>query len=264
MPPSTRRFSTSPRRFALARGVAPHRLPHRLRYFFPSTLTVFGLCLGLSALRFAWISRWQEAVLCVLGASLFDLADGRVARLLHSTSDFGAELDSLADFVCYGVAPAMLVYVFSLSRWGGIGWALCLFFVTCSALRLARFNVHRLLPNKVSWGDTFFIGVPAPGGSFIAFVPFFLGFALDLQAVPPWWFAGSLALGGSLMVSRLPTIAFKRFQFSKRNAPFLLLGVALFTGCLLSYPWFVLFAVICLYVLSIPLSTLWIRRLRRT
>ena len=234
--------------------------PKQFRSALPSIITVFGMCLGLSAMRFAFAEAWEKAVICILAASLFDVADGRVARFLGSVSDFGAELDSLADFLCYGVSPAVMIYFFSLSNWPGLGWPLCLFFATCAALRLARFNVYRLLPTKVLWGDHFFVGVPAPGGAFIALLPFMIYFAWGVTWIFPWSFLLTLALGGGLMVSRLPTIALKRFRFSKRQLPFVLLTVALTTGCLLSVPWSLASILTFGYILSIPASVWWIRR----
>lgn len=235
-------------------------LPRQFRLALPSVITVFGMCLGLSAIRFAFSGAFEHAVICVLVASLFDVADGRVARFLGSESDFGAELDSLADFLCYGVAPSVMAYFFTLSHWPGVGWPLCLFFTTCSALRLARFNVYRLLPTKVPWGDRFFIGLPAPGGAFVALLPFMIYFACGTTWIFPWSFLLTLTLGGGLMVSRLPTLALKRFRFSKRQLPLVLLGASLITGGLLSAPWSFASVLVVGYIASMPLSVLWIRR----
>jgi CDP-diacylglycerol--serine O-phosphatidyltransferase len=236
------------------------RIPKQFRLALPSVITVFGMCLGLSAIRFAFAGTFEYAVICVLAASLFDVADGRVARFLGSESDFGAELDSLADFLCYGVAPSVMAYFFTLSHWAGVGWPLCLFFTTCSALRLARFNVYRLLPAKVPWGDRFFIGLPAPGGAFVALLPFMIYFACGVTWIFPWSFLLTLALGGGLMVSRLPTLALKRFRFSKRQLPLVLLMASLVTGGLLSAPWSFAAVLVVGYIASMPLSVLWIRR----
>ncbi|TGW15913.1 CDP-alcohol phosphatidyltransferase family protein [Candidatus Hepatobacter penaei] len=236
--------------------------PDQIRHVFPNVITIVGMCLGLSAIRFAFSHYWEWSVMCILAASVFDMADGRVARFLGSASDFGAELDSLADFLCYGVAPALVIYFHSLSACPGLGWALCLFFMTCSALRLARFNVYRLLSKKVSWGDYFSVGVPAPGGAFIALLPFFLHFSSGMEWMFPWYFLVTLALGGGLMVSRLPTLVFKRFPFAKHRLPLLLLGVALITGGLFSMPWAVMTVLTVAYIASIPWSFLWVKRRR--
>ena len=231
-----------------------------VRQLLPNVITVLGLALGLSSLRFAFFGAWEYALLCILGASILDVLDGRMARLLGSTSDFGAELDSLADFLSYGAAPSLFAYFFALSVWPGVGWAFCLFFTTCSALRLARFNVCRTVPDSSPTKDICFVGVPAPAGSLIALLPAFASLAFDIRYGLPFAFLITLAAGGCLMVSRIPTIALKHFRLSLKTMPFVLLGFVFLLGGFLTQPWLFLTLLTTLYIAFIPFTALWAKR----
>lgn len=257
----SKKFSKKPLREYRARALESSS--QHVRQLLPNVLTVFGLALGLSSLRFAFVGAWEHALLCILGASILDVLDGRMARLLGSTSEFGAELDSLADFLSYGAAPSLLIYFFSLSYWSGLGWAVCLLFTTCSALRLARFNVCRTLPDKAPFADWFFVGVPAPAGGLIALLPFFASLAFDVTYGLPLAFLISVSAGGLLMISRVPTIALKRFHLSLKTMPFVLLGFVLMVGSFLTQPWLFLTLLTTAYVCSLPLTALWMQKLKR-
>src|ERR1043165_3042887 len=141
---------------------------HSINRLIPNMLTLFALCAGLSSIRFAMDARWEHAVLAILFAAIFDALDGRIARLLDSTSKFGAELDSLSDFISFGVAPAMILYLWALDQSGRIGWGLFLVFSACTALRLARFNTKLDNTDLPAWTSRFFTGVPAPAGAALA------------------------------------------------------------------------------------------------
>ncbi|MFM8801456.1 MAG: CDP-diacylglycerol--serine O-phosphatidyltransferase, partial [Tagaea sp.] len=172
----------------------------------PNAITVAALCAGLSGIRFAMDGRWEWAVTAIVVAAILDGLDGRMARLLNGTSKFGAELDSLSDFVAFGVAPALIVYMWVLNAWGAAGWIICLAYAVCMALRLARFNTMLADPNPPKWQGHFFVGVPAPAGAGLALLPLMLHF----QAGDGWFDrpaigAATMALVAFLMVSRIPT-----------------------------------------------------------
>ena len=230
--------------------------------FLPNMITVMALCAGLTAVRFAWSHLWDMALMAILIAAVLDGMDGRLARFLGSTSDFGAELDSLSDFLCFGAAPAFLVYAVSFANWSRLGWAFCLFFATCTALRLARFNVYRLVATKVPWGSRFSIGVPAPAGAFIGLLPLMAQLSFD-WSIHPVFFCLSLGLSAFLMISRIPTFIFKNIQLSPRRMALSLLAVSVVTAGLLTSPWGTLFFIGLVYLASIPLSLLHVRRLKR-
>ncbi len=235
---------------------------YKVMDFLPNMITVVALCAGLTSIRFAWDGLWEMAVISILIAAVLDAMDGRLARFLGSASDFGAELDSLSDFLCFGVAPAALVYAFSFAYWRGIGWAFSLFFATCSALRLARFNVHRLTLAKISWGANFSIGVPAPAGAFIALLPFMFSFTAGISFISPWFFGCSMTLSALLMISRIPTFLLKNIKLSRRKMAFALLVVALLTAGIFTYPWGTLMCMGLFYVFSIPFSLFYVLRLK--
>lgn len=226
----------------------------------PNMVTVMALCIGLSAIRFALNKQWEFAVIAILIAAVLDAMDGRLARLLGSETDFGAELDSLSDFISFGVAPAIVIYLFKLHQWKSIGWGIALFFSTCMALRLARFNVHRLalLPPSPatlpSSGVSFLTGVPAPAGAFLALFPLMLNFVLEPVVFPTVIFAFFMVITAFLMISRLPTFSLKKIHLPPRRMPTALLGVALLASMLFSAPWETLCLSGFLYLGSIPLS----------
>ncbi|MBN8997809.1 MAG: CDP-diacylglycerol--serine O-phosphatidyltransferase [Rhizobiales bacterium] len=226
-----------------------------IRVILPNLITLLGLCAGLTAIRMAIEARYGEAITMIVVAAVLDGIDGRVARLLRSTSRFGAELDSLADFVNFGVAPAMILYVWVLDGARSIGWIAALVFAICAALRLARFNVAIDSPGRPDWHGNFFVGIPAPAGALVVLLPVYLD-RLDLpvgSATLPIVLIYTMAIG-LLMVSRLPTWSGKKFGSRvPRDAvlPLFVLFVVL-AALLVSYPWHVLAAGALAYLAALP------------
>lgn len=233
--------------------------PHLARVI-PNAITITALCTGLSSIRFALMERWELAVCLILIAAILDGMDGRIARLLRADSHFGAELDSLSDFISFGVAPAVVIFLYSLHIWKGTGWALTLFFSTCMALRLARFNTN-MDDDKPEWATRYSVGVPAPMGAGIALLPMMVSFAFEesLQ-VYPLLFAISLLTSGLLMISRLPTYVLKNVRVPHPYIRPLLMMVAIFMAALFSVPWWTISTVGFIYLLSIPVSLISYRK----
>jgi CDP-diacylglycerol---serine O-phosphatidyltransferase len=237
----------------------------------PNLLTLIGLCAGLTAIRFAYEGRFGPAAVAVVVAGAIDGLDGRLARLLKATSRFGAELDSLADFLCFGVAPAFMLYLWSLQRAGGLGYTPCLIFAVCMALRLARFNATLDSAPGPAYAYNFFTGVPAPAGAGVALFPLFLG--LEAKSLEWDWLLSiaqfplfcALVLGGTafLLVSTLPVWSFKNFKVPDQYVLPLLLGAVTFAAVLVAEPWAALAAAGVIYLGMLPLSVRSFRLLRR-
>lgn len=239
---------------------APHLKAPRLTRIIPSAVTVTALCTGLSSIRFALSDRWEVAVSLIFIAAILDALDGRIARFLRVDSPFGAELDSLSDFISFGVAPAIVVYLYSLRFWGGTGWAIVLFFSTCMALRLARFNTSMDSPQP-EWVKRFSTGVPAPAGAILGLTPLMISFAFEVElSSQPLVFALSLFISALLMISRIPTYVLKDVRIPHLFIRPLLVMVAIFMAALFSIPWWTLSFGALLYLFSIPLSGLSYRR----
>lgn len=238
----------------------------------PNIMTLLGLCAGLTSMRYALEGRFGSAAVAVLVAGCIDGLDGRLARLLKATSRFGAEFDSLADFCCFGVAPAFILYIWSLQSIRGLGFVPCLMFAVCMALRLARFNAALDVPRPIAhaYAYNFFTGVPAPAGAGLALFPLFLG--LEGQALHWSWMASiprhplfsAIVLVGTaiLLVSTLPVWSFKNFKVPRDYALPLLLGVGAFTAVLVAEPWAALAAAGLIYVGMLPFSRRSFLRLR--
>jgi len=229
----------------------------------PSILTILALGAGLTAIRFGFQERWEAAVIAILVAAIFDGLDGRIARMLGQASKFGAELDSLSDIVCFGVAPAVLVFFWSLQDAGGVGWAAVMLFTVCCALRLARFNSRLEKPDRPVWAGRFFTGVSAPAGAGMALLPMILalGFQSSIFQSPAITGIVLVSVAG-LMVSQVPTFSLKSDRIPQRYVLPILLAVGLTAGFFASAPWLTLAAVIIFYVGSIPFSFRLYRRLR--
>jgi CDP-diacylglycerol--serine O-phosphatidyltransferase len=228
----------------------------------PNILTLAALCSGLTAIRFALQGEMRLAVIAIIVAAIFDALDGRVARRLGVTSRFGAELDSLSDFLCFGVAPALVLYMSSLTLAGALGWVVTLMFPMCSALRLARFNTA-LEPDTPppAWTGSYFTGVPAPAGALLALMPLMLSF--EIEAAWPRHAAVVgivLVVVGGLMVSRLPTFSFKKGRIPRHLVLPAMLAAALVMGVLASAPWIALSLIGFGYVCLIPFSLMAYRR----
>lgn len=234
----------------------------------PNLATVIALCTGLSAIRFALLGRWEHAVMAIGVAAIFDALDGKLARLLGASSDFGAELDSLSDFISFGVAPAVVMYILTLQGWKGLGWGVALFFAVCCGLRLARFNTY-LRPEHAAkqpeWSRKFFVGVPAPGGAFIGLFPLIAFLATEEEFfLSPLFVSVILVFGGVLFVSRIPTFALKSLQIPRKKVlPFLLLA-GLLAAFFANYPWMTGALVILAYLFSIPIVYLYFYRLKKS
>jgi CDP-diacylglycerol--serine O-phosphatidyltransferase len=222
----------------------------------PNVLTLAALCSGLTAIRFALQGEFRLAVIAVIVAAIFDALDGRVARRLGVTSRFGAELDSLSDFLCFGVAPALVLYLASLKDGGALGWVATLMFPICSALRLARFNTGLLADTPPpAWTGSYFTGVPAPAGALLALIPLVVSFEAE-AAWPrhPLVVGATLVVVGGLMVSRLPTFSFKKGRVPRHLVLPSLLGAALVMGVIASSPWIGLSLLGLVYLCLIPFS----------
>ena len=237
----------------------------RVMQVIPNMVTVTALCTGLSSIRFALLDRWEMAATLIIIAAVLDGLDGRVARLLRASSRFGAELDSLSDFIAFGVAPALVLYLYGLHVWAAVGWAIALFFSTAQALRLARFNSRLDLPESPDWTKSYSIGVPAPAGAMVALIPLMANFAweLDLQS-HPYAIAFFMLTSALLMVSRIPTFLIKNAQLSNKHVRMILVAVAIFVAALFSVPWATLTIGSILYLLSIPISLLKYKRTKQS
>ncbi|MCA0369668.1 MAG: phosphatidylcholine/phosphatidylserine synthase [Proteobacteria bacterium] len=234
---------------------------HSLKSILPNLATVMAMCVGLSAIRFALQGRFDLAVGAICIAGILDAMDGRLARLLGAASEFGAELDSLSDFVCFGVAPGVVLYILCLNAWNGFGWAASLFFAVCMGLRLARFNISSRLPDRPLWSNQFFTGVPAPAGALLAIFPLTLYLAFDVEGfIYPGVCVISLVGAGTLMVSRLPTFSFKSASIPRPFILPLLMGVGLAVVALLSAPWPTLSVITLAYIAILPLGPRFFRK----
>jgi CDP-diacylglycerol--serine O-phosphatidyltransferase len=228
----------------------------------PNVLTLAALCSGLTAIRFGLMGEFRQAVIAIIVAAIFDALDGRVARRLGVASQFGAELDSLSDFLCFGVTPALVLYLASLKDGGALGWVATLMFPICSALRLARFNTGLLADAPPpAWTGSYFTGVPAPAGALLALIPLLVSFEGEV-AWPrhPLVVGTILVIVGGLMVSRLPTFSFKKGRIPRHLVLPALLGAALAMGVIASLPWIGLSLLGLAYVGSFPFSWLAFRR----
>lgn len=228
-----------------------------IRVLVPNVVTLLALCAGITSIRMGVDGRYEMAVSLIVLAAVFDALDGRIARFLKGTSRFGAEMDSLADFVNFGVAPAVLVYLWSLDQMKNLGWIVCLAFALCCALRLARFNVALDDENAPAWKANFFSGIPAPAGAAIALLPLYLGFLGVIggkEAAPG--ILVYLAVAAFLMVSTIPTWSGKNIgkRISSNLVPVVLLVAVLFLVLLVSYPWLTMSGVVIAYMLTFPFS----------
>ncbi len=230
-----------------------------IRTVIPNALTVLALCAGLTAIRFGLEGRFEASVVAIIVASVFDALDGRVARFLKGTSRFGAELDSLTDFVNFGVAPVIVLYLWSLSAIGGIGWIAVLAYAVCCALRLARFNVALEDPDKPAWSANYFVGVPAPAGALLVMLPLYLDFiGLPVLRDLPLLVAVLCCAVAFLMVSRVPTFSGKRMSLRidrEMVLPILVL-VGVVAAVVMNYPWHAFTAIALGYLAVLPVSVL--------
>jgi CDP-diacylglycerol---serine O-phosphatidyltransferase len=225
-----------------------------VRRLVPNVITLLALCAGLTGIRLAFEGRYELALAAIVFAAMLDAVDGRIARLIKGTSRFGAELDSLADFVNFGVAPGLILYIWDLHGLGNLGWIAAMVLAICAGLRLARFNVQIEDPNRPHWAGNFFTGMPAPAGAITVLLPIYVGF-LGLSVPATITLIYTLAIA-ALMVSRLPVLSGK--QIGNRVPPELVLPVivvaVLFVALLVSYPWHVLSVGTVIYLACLPLG----------
>ena len=230
----------------------------------PNIVTVLALCAGLTAIRFGFQARWELAVLAIVLAGIFDALDGRLARLVGGSTKFGAELDSLSDFVSFGVAPAVLLYFWTLQHARGVGWALALLFAVCAALRLARFNTKLGVSDMPAWAYNYFTGVPAPGAAGLVLLPMILSFQFGgAFLVSPVLNAAVIVTVAFLMISRIPTYSFKQFGVPHKLVLPVLLLVGLMAAFLVTSPWATVTVIGIAYIVSLPFSVRSFRALQR-
>lgn len=226
----------------------------------PNMITVSATCAGLTGVRFALDEKWEFAVVAIMVAGVLDALDGRMARLLNSASDFGAELDSLSDFVAFGVSPAFILYFWSLSALGGVGWAITLFLAICCGLRLARFNTN--IDKLPPYAYNYFTGVPAPAAAALALLPLMADFAYDLEILrEPVLVAVWTIIVALLMVSRLPTFSFKKVKIPTAAILPILVVAGLLVAGLAGAPWRTLTLIGLFYIISFGYSAYTYRRL---
>ncbi len=226
----------------------------KARMILPNMLTLIGVCIGLTSIRFALDGRFEFAIIAIIFAALIDGLDGRIARLIKGTSKVGKELDSLTDMISFGVAPAFIMYFWKLNSLGRFGWLLCLVFVICVALRLARFNVNS--NQEPSWRDNFFEGVPSPAGGILVLTPLIISLSgfnfikLNNDLIVPIFFV----VTSFLLISKFPSYSFKKIVISRRTTIFLLFGIVLFFGLLLIYTFNVIAISTLVYLILLPVS----------
>nr|WP_225248302.1 phosphatidylcholine/phosphatidylserine synthase [Mesorhizobium sp. J8] len=223
----------------------------------PNLVTVLAICAGLSGIRFAFENRFEIAVVMVLLAAFLDGIDGRLARMLKATSKFGAQMDSLADIVNFGVAPALVLYAFLLDRAGSPGWIAALLFTIACGMRLARFNVLADDTDQPAWQSEYFVGVPAPAGAVLVMLPlylYFLRLGLEPTRLAAFIATGFTVLIAFLLVSRLPVYSGKSVKVPGDRVLPVILGVVLYILLLMTYPWYTLTASVAGYLLFLPFS----------
>jgi CDP-diacylglycerol--serine O-phosphatidyltransferase len=233
------------------------RIP--VRTLAPNLVTLLALCAGLTAIRMAFENRYGLALAAIVFAAILDGIDGRLARLLKGTSRFGAELDSLSDFVNFGVAPALILYFWGLHDLKSAGWIAAMVFAICAGLRLARFNVMSDDPERPAWASNFFVGVPAPAGAIIVLLPIYAAFlGLPRSQFLTWATLAYTLLVACLMVSRLPVFSGKRVgtRVPPEMVGPVVLVVVLFVALLIAYPWIILTSGTLAYLVSLPFGWL--------
>ena len=235
----------------------------KTRVILPNMFTLVGVCIGLSSIKFAFDGNFKFSIIAIIVAAIIDGLDGRIARLIKGTSRVGKELDSLTDVISFGVAPAFIMYFWSLNQIGRIGWLICLIYVMCVALRLARFNVSS--EADPSWRDNFFEGIPSPAGGVIVLMPLVYSFTefqiikLNYDLFVPILFI----LVSILLISKIPTYSFKKIKVQRNFTIFLLLGIAFYFGLILIYTFNAIVLSALVYFLIIPISSVHYLKIRK-
>lgn len=230
--------------------------PFLLTSMLPNIITLLSLCVGLSALRFAFSEQWAFAVVAIFAAAILDTMDGAVARMLNATSRFGAELDSLSDFAVFGVCPSLIMYFVSLKHFGSFGWVFVLWFSVCGALRLARFNTVSIEGTAPSWASGFFTGTPITSSAILCITPLMMHLAWPEQTltIHPIFVAAVMGAVGFLMVSKVPTFSLKKIAITPKHMLPLIVGIVICATALISHPWETLSISMVIYVLTFILS----------
>ena len=231
----------------------------KTRYLLPNILTLAGVCLGISSIKFSIDGNYSLAITLIVIAAILDALDGRIARLIKGTSEFGKELDSLTDFVSFGIAPAFILYFWELNNYGKLGWAITLTYSVCCVLRLARFNLTKIEATE-DWKNNFFEGIPSPAGGLLILMPLVydltgLNLGFDIKKITPYF----TILIAIMLVSKTPTLALKRISISPKITVFLLLGVGLVFIALLFFTLEAILIFGIAYLISIPISIILFR-----
>ena len=235
----------------------------KARIILPNMLTLIGVCIGLTSIKFALDSKFELSIIAIISAALIDGLDGRIARLIKATSKVGKELDSLTDVISFGVAPAFIMYFWSLNNLGKFGWLLCLIYVVCVTLRLARFNINTNVES--SWKDNFFEGVPSPAGGILVLMPLIFDlselniFNINYNLLVPIFFV----VTSFLLISKFPTYSLKKIVIPRSMTIFLLFGIVLFFGLLLIYTFKVIALSALIYLSLIPISFLHYQKIKK-
>jgi CDP-diacylglycerol--serine O-phosphatidyltransferase len=224
------------------------------RFILPNLLTLIGVCLGISSIKFALDQNYNLAVIFLIFAALLDTLDGRIARLIKGTSEFGKELDSLTDFVSFGIAPAFILYFWELKNYGKIGWAITLIFSVCCVLRLARFNLTKI-SEDAEWKRNYFEGIPSPAGAILILLPLIyelseLQLNLNIIKFTPYL----VVIVAFLLISNIPTFSLKKIKTSSQLTIFLLFGIVVIFVSLIFFTFKALLVLSLFYLASVPVS----------
>ena len=239
--------------------IIPEKNP---RIILPNTLTIIGVCIGLSSIKFAMDQNYGFSIIALLISGILDTLDGRIARLIKGTSKVGKELDSLTDVVSFGVAPAFIMYFWTLNELGKLGWLIVLVYVVCCALRLARFNITTYSDDTL-WKQNFFEGVPSPGGASLVLLPLVL-YKSEIYNFDQYKLiivSTIFVITSILLISKIPTYSFKRITIPRSTTIFLLFGIGLYFGLVFVYTFEVLFITGIAYLCTIPMSYIHFRKL---
>ena len=226
------------------------------RSLLPNTLTIIGVCLGLSSIKFALDGNYAISVIALTFAAILDTLDGRIARIIRGTSKVGKELDSLTDVISFGVAPGFIMYFWSIKNLGKIGWVIVLIYAVSCALRLARFNITSSEKSQ-SWKINFFEGVPSPAAAGLVLLPLILELSnFNFFTINPYMSAAIIFITSMLMVSKIPTYSLKKISIHRSLTVFLLLGIGVYFALLIIYTFKTLFISGVVYLIFIPISFL--------
>ena len=226
----------------------------KTRYILPNILTIAGVCLGISSIKFSLDLNFSMAVIFITLAAILDALDGRIARLIKGTTDFGKELDSLTDFVSFGIAPAFIIYFWELNKYGKLGWAITLIYSVCCVLRLARFNLTKFKPEE-TWKQNYFEGVPSPIGALLILSPLVLELTEFNFLINNNYFVPLFTLVVAvLLISKIPTYSFKKIKIKPALTVFILLAIGISLVTLMFFTFETLLIFSFFYILSIPIA----------